>query len=68
MLDEAFFDGAGEFEEFLDVEGFGEVDDVDEVVRDALAFFEGGFGCADVESAVDLHGVDGDDFAVEFLG
>ena len=32
---------------------------------DFPAFLFGGFGGADVESAVNLHGVDGDDFAAE---
>lgn len=61
---EAVGDGAGgEGEPVAGGEGVARVDDVDEQVRDAGAFFERGFGGADVHAAVDLVGVGGEDFA-----
>ncbi len=55
----------GEFEEAGGAEGFTGVGDVEEVVRDEGAFGRGRFGRADVHAAIDLHGVEGDDFGVE---
>ena len=37
-------------------------------MADALLFFGGRFGGADVEAAIDLHGIDGNDFAADALG
>ena len=49
------------------VKGFVEIDDVNEMMRDAPAFGGGRLGGADVEPAVNLHGIGGNDFAVELL-
>jgi hypothetical protein len=37
------------------------------MVRDALALCGGRFGCSDIEAAIDLHRIDGDDFAAKGL-
>jgi chorismate dehydratase len=53
----------GEGEPLIDAEAVGGIDEVDEVVADAALLGGGGFGGADVEAAVDLEGVGGDDLA-----
>jgi hypothetical protein len=60
--------GVREAGELGGVEVVGELTDVDEVVRDTAALGGGGFGGAEVEAAIDLHGIDGDDFGVELFG
>jgi hypothetical protein len=50
------------------IEWRGEFSYVDQMVRDTAAFLRGGLGSAEVESAIDLHGIDGDDFAIQFFG
>src|SRR5262249_7750329 len=51
----------GRAEPLVEGEPLGGVDEVDEVVGDALALGEGGLGGADVHAFVDLIGVGGDD-------
>ena len=43
-------------------------DEVDQVVRDALALVERHFGSSDLDLFVDLEGVAVNDFAIEFEG
>ena len=49
------------------IKSFVQIADIQQVVRHAGAFAGRGFGRADVESAIDLHGIDGDDFAADFF-
>jgi hypothetical protein len=45
-----------------------EVYHVDQVVWDPGTFFQRGFGGAKVQTAINLHGIDRNDFAVKFVG
>ena len=60
--------GAGAAGEFAGGVALGGVEDVEEVVGDALAVLFGGFGGAEVEAAVGLEGVGVDDLAAAGLG
>ncbi len=60
--------GSGEAAVVAGGEGLVGIGDVDEVMRDAGAFFGRGFGGAEVHAAIDGDGVAADDFAVEALG
>ena len=53
--------------ELRGVERFGQIADVNEVMRHAGAVGGRRFGRADVESAIDLHGIGGNDFAAELF-
>ena len=52
-------------EELGSIESFSRIKDVDEMMRQTGSFFRRGLGGADVQAAVDLHRVYGDDFAIE---
>src|ERR1017187_644584 len=54
--------------ELRGVERFGQVADVNEVMRHAGAVGGRWLGRADVESAIDLHGIGGNDFTAELPG
>ena len=54
--------------ELRGVERFGQIADVNQVMRHAGAFGGRRFGRADVESAIDLHRVHGNDFAADAFG
>jgi len=56
-----------EADELRGVEIFRQVADVNEVMRHAGALGGRRFGRADVESAINLHGIHRDDFAAEFF-
>ena len=53
--------------ELRGVERFGQIADVNEVMRHAGAVGGRWLGRADVESAIDLHGIGGDDFTAELF-
>ena len=50
------------------IERLAHLDHINQMMRHALPFVRRWFGGADVESAIDLHGIDGNDLAVEPLG
>jgi hypothetical protein len=54
-------------DELRGVEGFGQIAEVNQVMRHAGAVGGRRLGRADVESAIHLHGVGGDDFAAELF-
>ena len=55
-------------DELRGVKGLGQVADVDQVMRHAGAFGGRRLGRADVESAIHLHGIGGNDFAADLFG
>jgi hypothetical protein len=57
-----------ELHELRGVERFGQFNDIEQVMTHASAFLEGGFGCANVQPAIDLHGIHRNDFAAKLLG
>ena len=54
-------------DELRGVEGSGQIADVNEVMRHAGAVGGRWLGRADVESAIDLHGIGGNDFTAELF-
>lgn len=57
----------GELQEACDAEWGAWFDNIDEVIWDLEAGLGRRFGGANIHSAVDLHGVDGDDFGIEIF-
>jgi hypothetical protein len=58
----------GEFDKPGRVEGFFQIHDVNQVMWHAGALGGGRFGGADVEAAINLHGIHRDDFAADCFG
>lgn len=59
---------SSQIQKTVHAEGFGGLDDVDQMPGDLLSFFERGLGRADVHAAINLHGINTYDFAAEGLG
>lgn len=57
--------GVSVVEKLRDAVVFGGIDDIDQMVRDLLAFLLARFGRSDVHASVDGHGIDRDDFGSE---
>jgi hypothetical protein len=49
------------------IKRLGKIYDVNQVMRHAPSLFSRRFGCADVQSLVDLHGINGNDLALQPL-
>ena len=58
---------ASERDESGGVETFGQIHNIDEMMRHTGAFFSMKLGGSDVESAIDLHGIHRDDFAIKLF-
>ena len=65
--DDIVHDGSGHSAVAADGEVLVRVRHIDHVVGDSLTLFRTGLGGADIHAAVDLHGIAGYHFAVEFL-
>lgn len=57
----------GQGDKLRRVESLGQADDVDEMMWHPLAFGQTRFAGADIEPAINLHGVHGNDFAVKLF-
>lgn len=51
-------DGGGVFEVIADREGIGGIDEIEQVMSNSGLIFEGRFGGADIETAIDLEGIE----------
>ena len=60
--------GSGKFYEFCRIEMLLQIQNINEMVRHTQTFRERGFRCPEIQPSINLHGINGNDFAAEAFG